>query len=287
MMTSLRSLLLGPASAVALAFGVAGAAEVPAWAQTEEAAEPEIEPAEGGHPPAHGAAAHGAGHGAGHGAHHAAEPPPPINWFHWHYGKDLNGGALDAAEEPMPPGLLFALVNFAIFVSLLVKFAGPKLATYLRVRHETVKGDLDEAARLRAEARAKLDEYNRRIEGLDQEVTRLMSEIRAEAEAERDAMLAQARSQAEAMKRDAQLRIESEIARARLALEREVVSAAVAAAEKVLRERTTADDQARLFDGFIANLVAAGSEPSGPGGGGGGGRGGRKRRGTVDEEWGR
>ncbi len=230
---------------------------------------------------------HGAAHRAGHGAHHAAGPPPPINWFQWHYGKDLNGGKLDAAEEPMPPGLLFALINFAIFVTLLVKFAGPKLATYLRVRHETVKGQLDEAAQLRAEARAKLDEYNRRIEGMDQEVTRLMSEIRAEAESEREAMLANARSQAEAMKRDAQLRIESEIARARLALEREVVAAAVAAAEKVLRERTTPEDQARLFDGFIANLVAAGSEPSGPGGGGGGGRGGRKRRGTVDEEWGR
>jgi len=280
-MATLRSLLLGPASAVALALGVAAAGAVPAWAQTEEAAEPEIEPAEGGHPPAHGDA-----HGAGHGAHHAAEPPPPINWFESHYGKDLHGGELDTGEEPMPPGLLFALINFAIFVSLLVKFAGPKLATYLRVRHETVKGQLDEAARLRAEARAKLDEYNRRIEGLDQEVTRLMHEIRAEAEAEREAMLTQARTQAEAMKRDAQLRIESEIARARLALEREVVAAAVAAAEKVLRERTTADDQARLFDGFIANLVAAGSEPSGPGGGGGPG-GKRKRRGTVDEEWGR
>jgi F-type H+-transporting ATPase subunit b len=285
-MASLRSLLLGPASALALAFGVAGAGELPAFAQTEEAAEPEIAPAEGGHPPAHGG--HGDGHGAGHGAHHAAEPPPPINWFGWHYGKDQNGGDLHPAEEPMPPGLLFALINFAIFVTLLVKFAGPKLATYLRVRHETVKGQLDEAAQLRAEARAKLDEYNRRIEGMDQEVTRLMSEIRAEAESEREAMLAQARSQAEAMKRDAQLRIESEIARARLALEREVVAAAVAAAEKVLRERTTPEDQARLFDGFIANLVAAGSEPSGPGGGGGGGgRGGRKRRGTVDEEWGR
>jgi F-type H+-transporting ATPase subunit b len=252
-----------------------------ASAQTEE-----------GHAPAAGA--HGAegrggeAHGGGHGAHHAAAPPPPINWFEWHYGKDLYGGDLQPGEEPMPPGLLFALLNFAIFAGLLVKFAGPKLTTYLRTRHETVKGALDEAASLRAEARAKLDEYNRRIAGVDQEVTRLMHEIRAEAESERDAILAQARAQAESMKRDAQARIESEIARARLALEREVVSAAVQAAETVLRERTTADDQARLFDGFIANLVAAGSGPPDGGGegGGGGGTGRRKRRGTVDEEWG-
>jgi F-type H+-transporting ATPase subunit b len=226
---------------------------------------------------------HGAGHGAGHGAHHKAEPPPPINWFSWHHGKDLHGGELHPAEEPMPPGLLFALINFAVFATLVVKFAGPRLVSYLRVRHDLVKGQLDEAARLRAEARAKLDEYNRRIAGIDQEVTRLMHEIRGEAEAERDAILAQARVQAESMKREAQARIESEIARARLMLEREVVSAAVAAAEVVLRERTTPDDQSRLFDGFIANLVAAGSSGPGEGSGGPGKRG---RRGTVDEEWG-
>jgi F-type H+-transporting ATPase subunit b len=242
--------------------------------EAAEGAADEVPPPEGGH---HGADSHGGG------AHHKAEPPPPINWFQWHYGKDLHGGELHPAEEPMPPGFLFALLNFAVFAAILVKFAGPKLVGYLRARHDLVKGLLDEAARLRAEARAKLDEYNRRIAGIDEEVTRLMHEIRGEAEAERDAILAQARGQADAMKREAQARIESEIARARHVLEREVVSAAVAAAQKILAERTTPEDQSRLFDGFIANLVAAGS---GPGDGGGGTPGKRKRRGTVDEEWG-
>jgi F-type H+-transporting ATPase subunit b len=246
-----------------------------------EAMAGEMPPPEGGHP---GHDSHGGG------AHHKAEPPPPINWFTFkHYGKDVRGGHLDPGEEPMPPGVLFGLINFAIFVGILVKFAGPKLAAYLRVRHETVKTQLEEAAALRAEARAKLDEYNRRIAGIDEEVARLMQEIRTDAEGERDAILAQARTQAESMKREAQARIESEIARARLVLEREVVTAAVNAAQKVLSERTTADDQSRLFDGFIANLVASGTGgPSGPGGGGGGQASGgkRKRRGTVDEEWG-
>jgi F-type H+-transporting ATPase subunit b len=271
-----RSLLLGAGTAVALAFLMAGGDESPARAQTE-GGPIEDRPVAGadGEEPEGGEKAHEV---------HRVEPPPPINWYHWHYGKDVYGGKLEPGEEPMPPPLLFALINFAVFVSLLVKFAAPKLVTYLRVRHDTVKGQLDEAARLRADARDKLDEYNRRIEGMDQEVARLMHEIRADAEAERDAMLAQARTQSEALTREAQLRIESEIARARLELEREVVAAAVAAAEKVLRERTTPEDQERLFDGFITSLVAAGSSPSGPGGGGGGS--GRKRRGTVDEEWG-
>lgn len=219
----------------------------------------------------------GGGHGEheGHtaGGHHKAGPPLPINWYQWHPGKDVNGGELTNEEQPMPPGLVFALINFAIFLALLIKFAGPKLAGYLRTRHETVKGQLEEAARLRAEARGKLDEYNQRIAAVDAEVNKLMAEIRAEAEAEREMILAQARSQASAMKAEAQRRIEAEIARARLTLEREVAAAAVAAAETILRERTTGDDQARMFGNFVDTLLAgpAGAQP--------------EAASKVDEEW--
>jgi F-type H+-transporting ATPase subunit b len=213
------------------------------------------------------------GHTAGGHGEHRAGPPLPINWYQWHAGKDVKGGELTNTEQPMPPGLVFALVNFAIFLGLLVKFAGPKLAGYLRSRHDTVKGALEEAARLRAEARAKLDEYNQRIAAVDAEVNKLMAEIRAEAEAEREMILAQARSQTEAMKKDAQRRIEAEIARARLVLEREVAAAAVAAAETILRERTTTDDQERMFGNFVDTLLAgpAGAQP--------------EAASKVDEEW--
>lgn len=276
-MRTIINVLAGSALALVLTAPLAASAQ-----PGEEAAETMSEsvPApEGGHGGAE--QGHGAGH---HGAHHPAEPPPPINWYEWHPGKDLHGGELAPDEEPMPPGMLFALINFAIFVGILVKAAGPKLVGFLRGRHETVKTALEEAAALRAEARAKLDEYNRRIAGIDEEVSALMQEIRTDAEAERDHILTQARTQAEAMKKEAQSRIESEIARARLTLEREVVSAAVSAAQDVLRQRTTPEDQARLFDGFIANLVATGTGGSGGSGGPSGGK--RSRRGTVDEEWG-
>jgi F-type H+-transporting ATPase subunit b len=219
----------------------------------------------------------GGGHGEheGHtaGGHHKAGPPLPINWYQWHAGKDVKGGELAADEQPMPPGLVFALINFSVFLGLLIKFAGPKMVGYLRTRHDTVKTQLADAAALRAEARAKLDEYNRRIAAVDAEVQKLMADIRAEAEAEREMILSQARSQAESLKREAQRRIEAEVARARLMLEREVASAAVAAAEKILRERTTEDDQARMFGNFVDALLAGppGAQP--------------EAASKVDEEW--
>jgi F-type H+-transporting ATPase subunit b len=257
------------AASVAFAFGLVIAAP-PAWADDNEAIEEAEETAaeaidhagiEGG---GHGETSHTGGH-------HGAVPPHAINWTDWGKGKDINGGDLHPAEEAMPPGLLFALVNFAVFLGLLVKFVGPKLATALRVRHDLVKNQLAESARLRQEARDKLDEYNRRIAGVDAEVQKLMAEIKADAEAERQLILEQARVAAEAMKRDAERRIESEIARARQMLEREVVAASVAAAEEILRERTTSDDQSRLFDGFVDTLLTGGDPPAGA---------------KVDKEWG-
>jgi len=219
----------------------------------------------------------GGGHGEheGHtaGGHHKAGPPLPVNWYQWHAGKDVKGGELHKDEQPMPPGMLFALINFSIFLGLLIKFAGPKLTAYLRTRHDLVKGQLEEAARLRADARDKLDEYNRRISAVDAEVNKLMAEIRAETEAEREMILSQARAQADAMRKDAQRRVEAEVARARAMLEREVAAAAVAAAEKILRERTTDEDQARMFGTFVDALLAGppGAQVEQPS--------------KVDEEW--
>ena len=238
----------------------------PAYGQDEERPDPvEHADIEGG--------GHGEHEGHTAGGHHGAAPPLPINWYQWHVGKDVLGGELTEDEQAMPPGILFALLNFAVFLGLLIKFARPKLLAFLRTRHDTVKGQLEEAAQLRAEARSKLDEYNQRIAGVDAEVNRLLAEIRAEAEAEREMILAQARSQAEALKKDAQRRIESEVARARLTLEREVATAAIAAAEKILRERTTGEDQARMFGNFVDALLLgpAGAQP--------------ETATKIDEEW--
>lgn len=198
-------------------------------------------------------------HGGGD-VHHAA--PAPINWLDFGYRKkDVHGGTLEAGEEPMAPPLAMALLNFAIFVGLLVKFAGPKLTGYLRGRHDTITRDLAEAARLRKEAGDKLAEYSSRLAKVNAEVDQLIAEIRADADAEKARILEEARSQAAAMKKDAEERIASEFARARLELEREVVGAAVAAAERLLRDKATPADQQALFDGFVSNLKP--STPSG------------------------
>lgn len=148
--------------------------------------------------------------------------------------------------------MMFA--NFFIYAGILGYFAVPALSKYFKKRHLTIQEALDESAKLRDEAKAKLDEYSTRIAGVEKEIDALLAETRKTAEAERERIIADAKTQAANMERDAELRIQAEIQRARAMLEREVVVAATEVAEKLLKVRTTGSDHNQLVDTFIGSL---------------------------------
>ncbi|MEZ4367693.1 MAG: hypothetical protein R2939_15665 [Kofleriaceae bacterium] len=222
--------------------------------------------------PEHHSAAHDGGHGGGHG-----DPSKHFNFFDGvpfgYTSMDIEGGPLGDGKlgtgehaRPLAPGepeegmsapFIGMLFNFAVLLILLYWKAGPIATTAARERSEQIESALEEAAKLRAAAQAKLDEYGAKLAAADAEITKMVEGMRADAEAEKARVLAAADAQAAAMKRDADERIAAEIARARALLTREVTSAAARAAEQLVRDRATAADQTRLVDGFIADLAAA------------------------------
>lgn len=203
--------------------------------------------AEHGH--GHGADAHGGDHG------HAADPTAHYNWTDFGYSsKDVNGGTLEKGEEPMSPPILGMLINFGVVLLILGWKVWPGLQRYTARRHDTIKAALEEAGKLREEARAKLDQYTAQTERAEREIDQMVADIRAGAESEKQRILAEAQAQADAMKRDAQQRINAEIERARAELEREVVAAAIAVAERLIRENANKNDQTQLVDGFIQDI---------------------------------
>jgi F-type H+-transporting ATPase subunit b len=213
-----------------------------------------------------------AGHGAEPGGEHAipAECPTAmseaadeecaaywenhINWFSW----DYKAGPGQAPEHRhMPPPFFFALVNFAVFLWIMWRLAARPLADYVRARHATIRKDLDEAQRLHREAEARLAEYSGRIAGLDQEIDQLLAQVKGEALAEKQRIIAEAEAQAARLREEAAAQIQVELRRMQRGLSREAVAAAMAAAEQVLATRTTDDDQARLTERFVGQLEAA------------------------------
>jgi F-type H+-transporting ATPase subunit b len=159
-------------------------------------------------------------------------------------------------EEPASPPFLFMLINFGIFLIILAKTLLPAGQKMSAERHDQIKNALDEAAKLREQAAKKLAEYETRIKDVDSEVKKIVDDIRAAAEEDKKRILENAERQAAQMKHDAELRIAAEIEMARAKLSREVAVAASSATEKLLREKTTPDDQKKLVGNFISGMGA-------------------------------
>ncbi len=208
-------------------------------------------------------------------------PQAHVNLTDFGYkNKDVHGEPLkDGSSERMAPPLVAQMINFVIFLGLLIFFAGPKIRQHLNKQHSDVKTALEEAAVMKAEAAAKLEEYKKRIADIDREVDELVTTIKSEAEAERTRIVAEAEQQSASLRRDAEERISASIGRAKNDLESEVVAAAIAAAEGALTKHINDTDHQSLVEQFIVELDSDGSTPSGSpsgpsGSSGGGGHGG-------------
>ena len=160
----------------------------------------------------------------------------------------------------MSAPFIFMVLNFVVLLALLARYGGPAARKIAADRHDQIKSALDEAERLRKQAAAKLAEYEGKLKAADAEIAKLVEDMRAAAEADRDRIRQSAERQAAQMKRDAELRIAAEIETARAQLTREVTAAAAAATEKLLRERMTAADHQQQIGAFIHDLQAARKE---------------------------
>jgi F-type H+-transporting ATPase subunit b len=210
--------------------------------------------------------------------HGAGDPTKHYNWFGGPFegnGKDVYGGKLGdgemvdphtgqvvidphtgkpAEEEPMSAPFVFMLLNFGVLLLILAKYGGPAARKLAQERHDQIKTALDEAAKLREQAARKLAEYETKVKDVDAEVKKLVDDIRAAAEGDKQRILEAAAAQAAQMKRDAEQRIAAEIEYARKALQREVTLAATAATERILKDKMTGDDQTKLVTTFISNV---------------------------------
>ena len=211
----------------------------------------------GGHPPAghDAAAAHeGGGHGGGEhaaGEHHAdytgdADHDGTANW--------LDGDSPDF----MVAKLAFHAGNLAILLGALIVFAGPGIQDSFRARALLVRQDLDEAAKLKADAAAHHEAVAQRLAALSQEIADLQSRARAEAEAEERKIGERAAEAAARVAETAQRQIRDEASRARNEIRREAVELAVQLAENILKSQVGAADQRRLAVEFLETVQREG-----------------------------
>jgi F-type H+-transporting ATPase subunit b len=151
--------------------------------------------------------------------------------------------------------LIIGTLAFAIVFFALAKFAFPAISKTLDERADAIEGGLARAENSQAEAAAMLEQYRAQLADARGEA----ATIRAEAQAEKAAMIESARGEAAtaaaSVTERAQAQIEAERSQAMASLRRDVSELALTLAGKVVGESLTDDARARAsVDRFIADL---------------------------------
>lgn len=158
----------------------------------------------------------------------------------------------DPSNEPVP--FLATLINFAIFIGLVTHFGKKPLAEALKKRKEGIMADIETAARLQDQAESRLREYEGRFENMESTLAALKADYASQSEIERARVIAEAKERRTRMMRDAEFRIDQELKEARAMLVAEAIAEGTVAAERLLADKITAEDGARLADEYLVSI---------------------------------
>ena len=149
------------------------------------------------------------------------------------------------------------LVNFIIWLALVVWLGRKPVSEYLKARRVSVEEGMVEAQRLGEQAKKQYDKYSKQLDHLDQELARMREEMIAAGEAERDRIIEEAEARAARMRKETAFVLEQRVKQLRTDLTREAIEAAVAAAEEVLVGQIASGDQQGLADEYLEGLSGA------------------------------
>ena len=172
---------------------------------------------------------------------------------------------LQEAEEhgpasPFEPEIGLIFWTWLVFIALffvLKKYAWPPIVSATEEREHKIAHQLDEAAKMNAEAKAALEEHKALLAGARDEAHKLIGEAKIVGEKEREAMLDKAREEQEQLVDRAKREIEAERERAITELRREAVDLSLAAASRLVDAKLDDDANRKLVLSYLDSLEQA------------------------------
>ncbi len=152
---------------------------------------------------------------------------------------------------------LYRVLNFSILVGIMYYITKKPLANFLANRKESIRRTLQELELKKAEAEKKYEEYQKKLEALDEETKDIIQEYIESGEKEKQKIIEAARKQAQYIKEQAQFAIRQEVKMAKADLQREIAEMTVKTAEEILRKNIKKKDHDRLIDEFRKKVVKA------------------------------
>jgi F-type H+-transporting ATPase subunit b len=161
------------------------------------------------------------------------------------------------APNPLLPEkneIIWGGTAFIVVLAGLTWLAYPMIKKTLNERTERIRGEIDEADKLKAEAASTLAQYQASVADAKSEAARIVDEARTAAEAVRADIIARAEAEATEVKAKGRDDVEAGKARAITELQAQVGDLTIALAEKVVERSLDDATNRQLIDNYINNL---------------------------------
>ncbi len=155
----------------------------------------------------------------------------------------------------LTPLTFWSMVSFTILMVILYKYALPAITGILDARQEKIKGDIDQAEKLREDADKILAEYQEKLRYAFQKSEEVVNDAVKKAEVIHQKKIEETQAEKEKILSDARKTIEFEKEKALIEIRTHVVSLTIAATEKLTRKTLTAADSTRLAEESIEDVI--------------------------------
>lgn len=139
--------------------------------------------------------------------------------------------------------MIFKIINFAVFLGLLIFFAKKPVKDYLSLRYRLIKETVDLARSAHDTAKKEELVWSERLLGLKNEINNLIENYKQEGEAEKKYIVDQAEKYAIQLKVDSERFAEQETTRAISEIKKFIAFALVELAKKKIVESMSSEDQ--------------------------------------------
>ncbi|MBF0466672.1 MAG: ATP synthase F0 subunit B [Nitrospirae bacterium] len=146
------------------------------------------------------------------------------------------------------------IVNFAVFLSVIIYFLKKPLSEYFANRTRMIEQTLQEAKETKILAQKALDEIEKQLKMKDSEIERIIHIAKTSGEEERDKLVENAKRMADKIKEITEQNIEFEKRKAIAEIKKSAVESAMGMAEDTIKENITAEINNKLFEDAISQI---------------------------------
>ena len=154
----------------------------------------------------------------------------------------------------LTPLTFWSLVSFSILMVILYKYALPAITGILDARQEKIKGDIDQAEKLREDAEKKLAEYQEKLQFAFQKSEEVVNDAVKKSEEIHKKKLGQTLAEKEKILSDARKTIDIERKKALAEVRNQVVDLTVYASARLIQKSINHDTAEKLVDDVISEV---------------------------------